>query len=157
MRRKQWPKYQRRKDLALDRLLLHRFIHDTLTKICYFSCVFSYTSTMSPIKSAMRPSSALLRYLRAMNTTVAAAPLCNTSGSTSERLSLLQRQKRRCASNRAYIALGSNIGDRIGAIETACRELDQNGLRVLRTSSLYETAPMYVEDQDSFLNAVCEV
>ena len=56
-----------------------------------------------------------------------------------------------------YIALGSNIGDRIGYIEAACRELSRAGLKVLRTSALYETKPMYVEDQDSFLNAVCQV
>ena len=57
---------------------------------------------------------------------------------------------------KAYIALGSNLGDRIRNIETACHELNRNGLQVLRTSSLYETAPMYVEDQASFVNGVCE-
>ncbi|MCJ1393064.1 trifunctional dihydropteroate synthetase [Xylographa bjoerkii] len=56
-----------------------------------------------------------------------------------------------------YIALGSNIGNRIGYLEAACRELSRAGIRVLRTSALYETKPMYVEDQNSFLNAVCQV
>ena len=60
-------------------------------------------------------------------------------------------------SSKAYIALGSNLGDRIRNIETACHELNHIGLRVLRTSSLYETAPMYVEEQASFINGVCEV
>ncbi|CAK7228582.1 trifunctional dihydropteroate synthetase [Sporothrix curviconia] len=58
---------------------------------------------------------------------------------------------------RAYIALGGNLGDRIGWIEKACREMDSRGIRVLRTSSLWETEPMYVLDQDKFANGVCEV
>ncbi|CAK7198793.1 trifunctional dihydropteroate synthetase [Sporothrix eucalyptigena] len=58
---------------------------------------------------------------------------------------------------RAYIALGGNLGDRIGWIEKACREMDSRGIRVLRTSSLWETEPMYVLEQDKFANGVCEV
>ena len=59
--------------------------------------------------------------------------------------------------SKAYIALGSNLGNRIKNIETACDELDAAGLRVLRTSLLYETKPMYVENQDEFINGACEV
>lgn len=57
----------------------------------------------------------------------------------------------------AYIALGSNLGDRIGWIEKACNEMDARGIRVRRTSSLWETEPMYVLDQDRFVNGACEV
>ncbi|OAA54829.1 folic acid synthesis protein [Niveomyces insectorum RCEF 264] len=57
----------------------------------------------------------------------------------------------------AYIALGSNLGDRIGWIEQACNEMDRRGIRVRRTSSLWETDPMYVLDQDKFVNGVAEV
>lgn len=57
----------------------------------------------------------------------------------------------------AYIALGSNMGDRIGWIEKACNEMDARGIRVVRTSSLWETEPMYVLDQDRFVNGACEV
>lgn len=57
----------------------------------------------------------------------------------------------------AYIALGSNLGDRIGWIEKACAELDARGIKVKRTSSLWETEPMYVLDQDRFVNGACEV
>lgn len=57
-----------------------------------------------------------------------------------------------------YVALGSNVGDRLEAIEAACRAIDEDqDMRVLRTSALYETEPMYVEDQERFLNGVCEV
>ena len=57
----------------------------------------------------------------------------------------------------AYIALGSNLGDRVTMIEQACREMDARGIRVKRTSSLWETEPMYVLDQDRFVNGACEV
>jgi hypothetical protein len=57
-----------------------------------------------------------------------------------------------------FIALGSNVGDRLDAIESACRAIDKSGdMRIVRTSCLYETEPMYVEDQSRFLNGVCEV
>ena len=58
---------------------------------------------------------------------------------------------------KAYIALGSNMGDRTGTIEQACKEMTLRGLRVQRTSSLYETEPMYKTDQQSFINGACEV
>ncbi|KOS17774.1 Folic acid synthesis protein fol1 [Escovopsis weberi] len=35
--------------------------------------------------------------------------------------------------------------------------MDRRGIRVKRTSSLWETEPMYVKDQDQFINGVCEV
>src|SRR5579859_623850 len=58
----------------------------------------------------------------------------------------------------AYVALGSNLGDRPEHLETAVRHLGEApGIRVLRTSSVYETAPREVEDQPDFLNAVVEV
>ncbi|KAI1298904.1 Dihydropteroate synthase [Xylaria venustula] len=57
----------------------------------------------------------------------------------------------------AYIALGSNLGDRVAMIETACREMNARGIEVKRTSSLWETEPMYVLDQDRFVNGACEV
>ncbi|KAJ5542440.1 hypothetical protein N7535_004860 [Penicillium sp. DV-2018c] len=59
--------------------------------------------------------------------------------------------------HRAFIALGSNVGDRVEMIEQALLELDRLGIKVKRTSSLFETAPMYVLDQDPFINGVCEV
>ncbi|KAL9592091.1 MAG: hypothetical protein Q9179_007064 [Wetmoreana sp. 5 TL-2023] len=58
---------------------------------------------------------------------------------------------------RAFIALGSNIGNRIGMIEEACIQLGRRGLNILRTSSIYETEPMYKTDQTPFINGVCEI
>jgi 2-amino-4-hydroxy-6-hydroxymethyldihydropteridine diphosphokinase/dihydropteroate synthase len=57
----------------------------------------------------------------------------------------------------AYIALGSNLGDRVGWIEQACNEMVARGIKITRTSSLWETQPMYVLDQDTFVNGACEV
>lgn len=57
----------------------------------------------------------------------------------------------------AYIALGSNLGDRVAMIEQACKEMNLRGIKVKRTSSLWETEPMYVLDQDRFVNGACEV
>lgn len=59
--------------------------------------------------------------------------------------------------HRAYLALGSNIGDRITMIESACTEMRSRGLVVMRTSALYETKAMYLEDQQPFVNGACKV
>ena len=59
--------------------------------------------------------------------------------------------------HRAYLALGSNLGNRVEMIESAVREMSNRGLGVLRTSALYETKPMYLENQESFINGACEV
>lgn len=58
---------------------------------------------------------------------------------------------------RAFVALGSNLGNRIDMIESACREMSDGGTEVIRTSALYETKPMYLEDQNHFVNGACEV
>ncbi|CAJ2512363.1 Uu.00g053780.m01.CDS01 [Anthostomella pinea] len=57
----------------------------------------------------------------------------------------------------AHIALGSNLGDRVAMIEQACKEMDARGIKVKRTSSLWETEPMYVLEQERFVNGACEV
>jgi hypothetical protein len=56
------------------------------------------------------------------------------------------------------VALGSNVGNRIEEIEKACRAIDADpDMRIVDTSFLYETKPMYVEDQERFVNGACEV
>lgn len=50
------------------------------------------------------------------------------------------------------VGLGSNLGDRASAMQRAIDELSDS-IRWDSVSSLYETAPMYVEDQPPFLNA----
>lgn len=57
-------------------------------------------------------------------------------------------------SERAYIALGANLGDALGALRWACGQLRLLG--PARASSLYRTAPIDAQGPD-FLNAVVEV
>ena len=59
--------------------------------------------------------------------------------------------------HQAFLALGSNLGDRFSLIESACREMNRQGLHVIRTSALYETKAMYLADQQNFINGACEV
>lgn len=58
--------------------------------------------------------------------------------------------------NNIYIALGSNLGDRQANLETAVLRLTPK-VRVLKRSSIYETAPWGYADQPAFLNMVVEV
>lgn len=57
----------------------------------------------------------------------------------------------------AYLALGSNVGDREANLRDAVKRLDGGEIRVTRRSSLYETAPQELLDQPWFLNAVVEI
>jgi 2-amino-4-hydroxy-6-hydroxymethyldihydropteridine diphosphokinase len=56
----------------------------------------------------------------------------------------------------AYIALGSNLGDRLGHLRAAVERLRQLGT-VAACSSVYETEPRDYIDQPLFLNAVIAV
>lgn len=75
-------------------------------------------------------------------------------------------------SHAVAIAFGSNLGDRFANIELALRLLESPGrfldtgddinqkdavIMITDTSFLYETAPMYVTDQPSFVNGACLV
>jgi len=58
----------------------------------------------------------------------------------------------------AFIGLGANLGDPQRQVQQAFRELD--GIphtRVVRTSSLYRSAPLGYGEQPSFVNAVAQV
>ncbi|MBI2957056.1 MAG: 2-amino-4-hydroxy-6-hydroxymethyldihydropteridine diphosphokinase [Acidobacteria bacterium] len=57
----------------------------------------------------------------------------------------------------AYLALGSNVGDRAGQIEHALRLMSEAGVLVCRRSALYETEPVGMSAQRWFLNCVVEV
>ena len=54
------------------------------------------------------------------------------------------------------IGLGSNVGDRLQNLQRAVDALKSH-YRVIATSRVYETAPMYVVDQPSFLNAAVQL
>lgn len=58
----------------------------------------------------------------------------------------------------AYLGLGSNLGDRLASLQRAVDLLAEvRGVRVLRSSRVYETEPVGGPDQSDYLNAVLEV
>jgi 2-amino-4-hydroxy-6-hydroxymethyldihydropteridine diphosphokinase len=57
-----------------------------------------------------------------------------------------------------YLGLGSNVGDRRGQLIAAVDALPRHGVRVLASSSTYETEPVgEILDQPDFLNACLRV
>ena len=57
----------------------------------------------------------------------------------------------------AYLGLGSNLGDRLEHLRTAVASLGDRGVRVVRSSRVYETEPVGGPSQPDYLNAVVEV
>jgi 2-amino-4-hydroxy-6-hydroxymethyldihydropteridine diphosphokinase len=59
---------------------------------------------------------------------------------------------------RAFVGLGSNLGDPVSQIRIALNELSQlSKSRLIRQSALYRTAPWGNTDQPDFVNAVAEI
>ena len=56
--------------------------------------------------------------------------------------------------NKAYLLLGGNIGDRLTNLEKAKELLDKQGGKIIKHSSVYETASWGNTDQPDFLNQV---
>lgn len=57
----------------------------------------------------------------------------------------------------AYVALGSNLGDRRANLRLALEKLRQHKIDVADVSTFFSTKPYGVTDQPDFLNAVCRV
>ena len=57
----------------------------------------------------------------------------------------------------AYIALGSNLGDRAGNLLLAVRSLIEASFIVHRLSAIYETEPVEIDTDKPFLNMVAEI
>ena len=58
---------------------------------------------------------------------------------------------------KAYVSIGSNLGDRAGNLLLAVRGMTEAALCVSRLSSVYETEPVSEVEQPPFLNMVVEV
>ncbi|HPJ94198.1 MAG TPA: 2-amino-4-hydroxy-6-hydroxymethyldihydropteridine diphosphokinase [Deltaproteobacteria bacterium] len=59
---------------------------------------------------------------------------------------------------RGYLSLGSNLGDRLKYLKDALDSLARNGVRILLSSSIYETKPVDVPDkQSNYFNMVVSV
>ena len=63
----------------------------------------------------------------------------------------------RSTSGRAYISLGSNLGDRAGNLLLGIRGMIDAGLPIARLSNIYESEPIETFAQPYFLNMVAEV
>src|ERR1700712_5897257 len=62
------------------------------------------------------------------------------------------------ASRRAYLGIGSNLGDRFAYLQLAVDELvTADGVAVVGISPVYETAPVGGPEQPDYLNAVVAV
>ena len=61
------------------------------------------------------------------------------------------------SSHTAFVALGSNLGDREENLHCALELLTQNGIEIVKVSKFIETEPYGVIDQPRFLNGVCQV
>jgi 2-amino-4-hydroxy-6-hydroxymethyldihydropteridine diphosphokinase len=60
--------------------------------------------------------------------------------------------------SRAYLGLGSNLGDRAGHLQLAVDELAATErIQVVAVSRVYETAPVGGPEQDDYLNAVVAI
>jgi len=53
-----------------------------------------------------------------------------------------------------YIGLGSNLGDRLANIRKAIKLMKEEGIEIIKESSLYETEPVGYKEQGWFLNSV---
>ena len=60
-------------------------------------------------------------------------------------------------SERIYLGLGSNLGDRLANLTAALRGLEDRDVRTVRSSRVYETDPVGGPPQPEYLNAVIEV
>lgn len=60
--------------------------------------------------------------------------------------------------NRAFLGLGSNLGERIFYIDNALRAIKRlKDTSIAKSSSVYETDPWGNENQEKFLNCVIEI
>jgi 2-amino-4-hydroxy-6-hydroxymethyldihydropteridine diphosphokinase len=60
--------------------------------------------------------------------------------------------------NLGYLGLGSNVGDRRAHLERAAAALPSHGVEVIASSSVYETEPVgLVEEQRDFFNACLRI
>ena len=58
----------------------------------------------------------------------------------------------------SYLCLGSNKGDRVGYVQQATSLLGAiDGVKIIRTSSLYETQPWLEQETTWYVNAVIEI
>ena len=58
---------------------------------------------------------------------------------------------------RAYLSIGSDLGDRINYINKAIEKLKQNNIKIIKSSNIIETEPYGYKEQGKFLNMAVEI
>ncbi|MDD3629354.1 MAG: 2-amino-4-hydroxy-6-hydroxymethyldihydropteridine diphosphokinase [Actinomycetota bacterium] len=58
---------------------------------------------------------------------------------------------------RAYLSIGSNLGDRINYLKKALEKLKQNNIQIIKSSNIIETEPYGYKEQGKFLNMAVEI
>ena len=58
---------------------------------------------------------------------------------------------------RVFLALGSNMGDRHGFLRDAAAQISTHAGKIVKASSVYQTAAWGNTNQDAFLNQVIEI
>ena len=58
---------------------------------------------------------------------------------------------------RAYLSIGSNLGDRINYLKKALVKLKQNNIQIIKSSNINETEPYGYKEQGKFLNMAVEI
>ena len=59
--------------------------------------------------------------------------------------------------SKAFLLLGSNMGDRMANLKIAIQKTEEVCGKIVQTSSVYETAPWGFLNQETFLNQVIEI
>jgi 2-amino-4-hydroxy-6-hydroxymethyldihydropteridine diphosphokinase len=59
--------------------------------------------------------------------------------------------------NISFLMIGGNQGDKRAQLAKACENMEVSGCRILRRSSLYETAPWGKADQTDFFNQALQI
>ena len=60
------------------------------------------------------------------------------------------------SNHKVFIGIGTNLGDRSKNIEEALKNLESDGLKIVKKSPIYETEPYGLTKQPKFLNCVVE-
>ncbi|KAI8058135.1 Dihydropteroate synthase-like protein [Syncephalis plumigaleata] len=127
----------------------------TVARICIERCHVPKITVLTEKPSALRfARAAAVQITRSRDDydDLAAIPL-EMDGYTAT-----EPHQQRQRSHIVYLAMGSNLGHRLKAIQDALSLVVSYGdAQIMDTSFLYETKPMYVEDQPMFLNATCKI
>src|SRR5262245_13752492 len=108
--------------------------------------------------SSSAPCASNLDVALAPRETCGSVRIVNSLPRGRRRLPLAEREGYKIHMATAYIALGSNLGDRQDYLDSALTLLEQAGITVERVSSVYETAPVGgPPGQGAFLNAAARI